>query len=55
MKRRKGWLLLALATWVVRASCGGTECRFFRIECLDGEAPEATDSLSPPAWSAVLP
>ncbi len=80
MKRRKGWLLTGLAMWLVSASCGGTECRFFRIECLDGEAPEnlaitmdesgqtflefdtvegnsysieATDSLSPPAWSAV--
>ena len=80
MKRRKSWLLIGLATWLVGAICGGTECRFFRIECLDGEAPEnlaitldesgqsflefdtvegntysieATDSLSPPAWTAV--
>lgn len=40
MKRRKGWLLLGLATWLVSASCWGTESKFFRIGYLDGEAPE---------------
>ena len=80
MKRMTGWVLIGLATWLVIASGWGTECRFFRIECPDGGAPEnlaitmdesgqiflefdtvegnsysieATDSLSPPAWSAV--
>ena len=80
MKRREDWLLLALGTWLVCESCWATECRFFRIECPGGAAPEnlaitmdesgqtflefdtvegnsysieATDSLSPPAWSGV--
>jgi hypothetical protein len=37
---RKGWPLIGLATWLVIATCWGTECRFFRIGCLEGGAPD---------------
>jgi hypothetical protein len=40
MNIRRSWLLIGLAAWLVCASGWGTECRFFRIRCVDGEAPE---------------
>jgi len=40
MKKGKVWLLVGVLFSLVCASSSGTECRFFRVTCVEGGAPE---------------